>query len=73
MNYAQALELAQKLGFAESDPTLDIGGWDSLFKLIIISIHAFGVYVQPEEIFNFGIGNMNEHDIQFQMGKDDKA
>ena len=69
MNYAQALELAQKLGFAESDPTLDIGGWDSLFKLIIICIHAFGVYVQPEEIFNFGIGNMNEHDIQFAHEK----
>ena len=69
MNYAQALELAQKFGFAESDPTLDIGGWDSLFKLIIICIHAFGVYVQPEEIFNFGIGNMNEHDIQFAHEK----
>lgn len=65
MNYAEALKLAQDLGFAESDPTLDIGGWDSLFKLIIITIHAFGVYVEPEQIFTFGIGNMNEHDIQF--------
>ena len=69
MNYNQALALAQKLGFAESDPTLDIGGWDSLFKLIIITIHAFGVYVQPEQIFNFGIGNMNEHDIRFANEK----
>lgn len=69
MNYAEALKLAQDLGFAESDPTLDIGGWDSLFKLIIITIHAFGVYVQPEDIFTFGIGNMNEHDIQFANEK----
>lgn len=69
MNYAEALKLAQDLGFAESDPTLDIGGWDSLFKLIIITIHAFGVYVEPEQIFNFGIGNMNEHDIQFAHEK----
>ncbi|MDY5418291.1 MAG: homoserine dehydrogenase [Sodaliphilus sp.] len=69
MNYAEALKLAQDLGFAESDPTLDIGGWDSLFKLIIITIHAFGVYVEPEQIFTFGIGNMNEHDIQFAHEK----
>lgn len=68
-NYAEALKLAQDLGFAESDPTLDIGGWDSLFKLIIITIHAFGVYVEPEQIFTFGIGNMNEHDIQFAHEK----
>lgn len=69
MNYAEALKLAQDLGFAESDPTLDIGGWDSLFKLIIITIHAFGMYVEPEQIFTFGIGNMNEHDIQFAHEK----
>ena len=69
MNYAEALKLAQDLGFAESDPTLDIGGWDSLFKLIIITIHACGVYVEPEQIFTFGIGNMNEHDIQFAHEK----
>ena len=69
MNYAEALKLAQDLGFAESDPTLDIGGWDSLFKLIIITIHAFGVYVEPEQIFTFGIGNMNKHDIQFAHEK----
>lgn len=69
MNYAEALKLAQDLGFAESNPTLDIGGWDSLFKLIIITIHAFGVYVEPEQIFTFGIGNMNEHDIQFAHEK----
>lgn len=69
MNYAEALKLAQDLGFAESDPTLDIGGWDSLFKLIIITIHAFGVYVEPEQIFTFGIGNMNEHDILFAHEK----
>lgn len=69
MNYADALKLAQQLGFAESDPTLDIGGWDSLFKLIIITVHAFGVYVAPEQILTFGIGNMNEHDIQFANEK----
>ena len=69
MNYQEALALAQRLGFAESDPTLDIGGWDSLYKLIIITMHAFGVYVEPEKVFTFGIGNMNEHDINFANEK----
>ena len=36
MSYPDALKLAQDLGFAESNPTLDIDGWDSLYKLIIM-------------------------------------
>lgn len=70
MGYAEALKLAQDLGFAESNPTLDIDGWDSLFKLIIITVHAFGLYVAPERIFNYGISSMNENDIRFANEKD---
>ena len=70
MSYADALKLAQDLGFAESNPTLDIDGWDSLFKLIIITIHAFGLYVPPQEIFTFGISNMNDDDIRFANEKE---
>ena len=70
MSYADALKLAQDLGFAESNPTLDIDGWDSLFKLIIITIHAFGLYVAPEEIFTYGISNMNDDDIRFANEKE---
>lgn len=69
MSYPDALKLAQDLGFAESNPTLDIDGWDSLYKLIIITIHAFGIYVPPEDIFTFGISHMNAHDIQFAQEK----
>ena len=69
MSYPDALKLAQDLGFAESNPTLDIDGWDSLYKLIIITVHAFGIYVPPEDIFTFGISHMNSHDIQFAMEK----
>ena len=65
MNYQDALKLAQNLGFAESNPTLDIDGWDSLFKLIIITVHAFGVYVHPDKIFNYGISSLNDNDIKF--------
>ena len=70
MSYDKALKLAQDLGFAESNPTLDIDGWDSLYKLIIITIHAFGVYVSPDEIFTYGISTMNDSDIRFALEKD---
>ena len=70
MSYADALKLAQDLGFAESNPTLDIDGWDSLFKLIIITIHAFGLYVPPQDIFTYGISNMNDNDIRFANEKE---
>ena len=70
MSYPAALKLAQDLGFAESNPSLDIDGWDSLFKLIIITVHAFGLYVAPEKIFTYGISNMNDDDIRFASEKE---
>ncbi|MBR5801749.1 MAG: homoserine dehydrogenase [Alistipes sp.] len=70
MSYSDALKMAQDLGFAESNPTLDIDGWDSLFKLIIITIHAFGLYVSPEKIFTYGISNMSDEDIRFANEKE---
>ena len=69
MEYGPALRLAQELGFAESDPSLDFDGWDSLFKLVILTIHAFGIYVAPEKIFRYGISTMNEADIRFAAEK----
>ena len=54
----------------EQHPTLDIDGWDSLFKLIIITVHAFGLYVAPEKIFTYGISNMNDDDIRFANEKE---
>ena len=70
MSYPEALKLAQDLGFAESNPSLDIDGWDSLFKLIIVTVHAFGLYVAPEKIFTYGISNMNDADIRFANEKE---
>ena len=69
MDYADALRQAQDAGFAESDPTLDVDGWDSLYKLIIITVHAFGTYVPPEDIFTFGISNMSADDVRFAKEK----
>lgn len=70
MSYPDALRLAQELGFAESDPSLDIDGWDSLFKLVIITLHAFGRYVEPSRIFVHGISTMNDDDIRFATEKE---
>ena len=70
MSYPDALRMAQDLGFAESDPSLDIDGYDSLFKLVIITMHAFGRYVDPERIFVYGISSMNDDDIRFANEKE---
>lgn len=71
-SYAHALAQAQALGFAESDPSFDIDGYDSLFKLVIITVHALGAYVAPERIFTYGISTIHESDIRFACEKDVK-
>ena len=68
-DYGAALSRAQQLGFAESDPTFDIEGYDSLFKLIIITMHALGVYVVPDKIFTYGISNIHDSDIRYAREK----
>ncbi|WPQ65407.1 homoserine dehydrogenase [Chitinophaga sancti] len=64
-SFDEALQKAQELGFAETDPTLDIEGYDPKFKIVILLLHAFGTFVKPEEVFNFGIHRLNDFDIQF--------
>lgn len=67
--YTDALERAQKLGFAESDPTHDISGNDSLNKLVIITLHAIGVYVHPDGVFVYGIPTLAPEDILYAREK----
>src|SRR5690606_38116245 len=56
--YEEALTQAQELGFAESDPTLDVGGFDAKYKLAIVASHAYGIYVNPDDILNIGIDKL---------------
>src|SRR5690606_14837732 len=63
--YDTALRQAQELGFAETDPTLDVGGFDPKFKLAIVALHAYGLYVAPDTILNIGIDKLAASDIQF--------
>ncbi len=68
-SYHTALKEAQDKGFAESNPTFDVDGFDSLYKLIIITVHSFGTYVAPDKIFRFGISNINNYDVEFAKEK----
>lgn len=68
-DYKSALARAQELGFAESDPTYDVEGYDALFKLVIITVHALGTYVSPDDIFTYGISTLGDHDIRYAREK----
>lgn len=67
--YPQALKQAQELGFAESDPRLDVEGFDPKYKLSILLTHTFGLFVKPEQIFNFGINRISDFDIRYAKEK----
>ena len=72
MPYDEALKQAQDLGFAETDPIMDVGGYDPKFKLAIATAHAYGLFINPEKILNVGIQNLSEHDIQYAREKNFK-
>lgn len=65
ISYDKALKEAQELGYAEADPTFDVGGYDTAHKLLILSSIAFGIDAKPEEILIEGIEDINEDDIRF--------
>src|ERR1700710_2000299 len=69
MDYDTALKQAQDLGFAETDPTMDVGGFDAKFKLVIAAAHAYGVVVKPEDVLNLGIQNLSAYDMQYAREK----
>ena len=67
--YADALKEAQEKGFAESDPTLDVDGSDAKYKLCIITGHAYGLFLNPDEVFHYGISRISKFDIQYAREK----
>lgn len=67
--YNEALAEAQQKGFAESNPTLDVKAFDAKFKLAILLCHTFGLFVRPEQLFNFGIQNLSAADSTFAREK----
>ncbi|MGJ0455731.1 homoserine dehydrogenase [Aliarcobacter cryaerophilus] len=64
-SYDQILKEAQELGYAEADPTFDVGGFDTAHKLLILGSIAYGIDVKPEDILIEGIQNISKTDIEF--------
>lgn len=64
-SYHEALKKAQELGFAESNPDLDVKAFDPKFKLCIAIAHTFGVFVKPELLVNFGIDKISDVDLKY--------
>jgi len=72
LEYGVALKQAQDLGFAETNPILDVGGYDPKFKLAIATAHAYGLFISPDKILNVGIQNLSENDIRYAREKNFK-
>ncbi len=64
-SYEDSLRLAQKLGYAESDPTADVKGQDAADKISILSELAFGGKINRNEIETRGIDKINHKDISY--------
>jgi len=64
-SFADVLAEAQALGYAEADPTFDIGGFDAAHKLLILASIAYGIDAKPEEILIEGIEGITPADIAF--------
>ena len=65
LTYEAALGEAQEKGYAESDPTLDVTGWDAGHKAIILAWLSYGSWVRPEQVHVEGIAHITQADLHF--------
>ncbi|GMA54874.1 hypothetical protein GCM10025857_62310 [Alicyclobacillus contaminans] len=65
ISYDEALETAQAAGFAESDPTNDVDGWDAVYKLMILVRLALGKNLSLNDIEMQGIREITQSDITY--------
>lgn len=65
VEYDAILKESQELGYAEADPTFDVGGFDAAHKLLILASIAYGIDAKPEDILIEGIENISSEDIDF--------
>ena len=63
--YDDILKESQDLGYAEADPSFDVGGYDAAHKLLILASIAYGIDAKPEDILIEGIENVSQDDITF--------
>jgi homoserine dehydrogenase len=64
IGFAECLSDAQRLGYAEADPSFDVDGFDTAHKLAILSTLCFGCEIAPDEIFVEGIRSITQADIK---------
>ncbi len=67
-SYEEALKEAQRLGYAEFNPTADVEGFDATYKLSILSSLAFNTKICIENVYREGITGINKEDIA--LGKE---
>lgn len=69
-DFATALADAQALGYAEADPSFDVGGVDAAHKLTILAALAFGIGMRFDEVYTEGIDTLSIDDIEYarQLG-----
>ncbi|MCW8895568.1 homoserine dehydrogenase [Sulfurimonas sp.] len=63
--YDDILKESQELGYAEADPSFDVGGYDAAHKLLILASIAYGIDAKPEDILIEGIEHVTQDDISF--------
>ena len=64
-DYQTILKEAQRLGYAEADPTFDVGGFDAGHKLLILASIAYNIDAKPDDILIEGIENISSIDMEF--------
>lgn len=65
LNFNDVLKEAQEKGYAEADPTSDIDGYDSQYKLAILSSLAFGTKIKVQDVYREGITKIESIDIEY--------
>ena len=65
INFEEALTEAQKKGYAEADPTLDVEGFDTAHKTAILSALAYGMQINLKDVYIEGISKITPLDIEF--------
>lgn len=69
-DYAEALVDAQARGYAETDPTADVEGYDAVAKTLILAALVYGYTLKPEQVVRQGITTMSREQIQAATDQD---
>lgn len=70
LSFANALQSAQQLGFAESNPDFDVLGIDAVNKLTLLLVHSYGIIALPGSLLYSGINNISKADARIALERD---